>query len=190
MEMEGQGQPGGGEESEFRELLGQMQEIITELGELEERWRRLNSEIRRAQTDEIEERIMQVIERWQRFPDRAALLMHAELEWKMRELCERCQRFPDQFPLFRWSQQLAHRLLLLPVAYRLLLQPRRNNPYRINPQGHFNNPVCIICRHEILLGEQARDLRCGHRYHVTCIFNPAQIEPVCPVCPRDIYPAP
>jgi hypothetical protein len=153
MEIEGQGQPGGGEESEFRELLGQMQEIIRELVELGEQWRRLNSESRRAQTHEIEERIMQVIERWQRFPDQAPVLMHAELEWKMRELGERCQRFPD-------------------------------------PLEHFNNPVCIICEHEIRVGEVARDLRCGHRYHVTCIFSPVQIEPVCPVCPRDIYPAP
>ena len=62
MEMEGQGQPRG-EESEFRELLVQMQEIIREVGELEERWQGLNPERRRAERQEIEERIIQVIER-------------------------------------------------------------------------------------------------------------------------------
>ena len=54
MEMEGQGQPRG-EESEFRELLAQMQEIIREVGELEERWQGLNPKRRRAEGQEIEE---------------------------------------------------------------------------------------------------------------------------------------
>ena len=166
MEMEGQGQPRG-EESEFRELLVQMQDIIREVGELEERWQGLNPERRRAERQEIEERIVQVIERWQRFPHQAPEQMHVELDRRIIELGERGQRFPDQF---RWLQ-----LLRLP---RITIQER-----------HPNHEICTVCQDEFLFGEVARDLPCGHRFHHTCIFQLVRMQPNCPTCRTDINQA-
>jgi hypothetical protein len=166
MEIEGQGQPRG-EESEFRELLAQMQEIIREVGELEERWQGLNPERRRAERQEIEERIIQVIERWQRFPHQAPEQMHVELDRRIIELGERGQRFPDQF---RWLQ--------------LLRLPRTTIP-----EGHPHNEHCTVCRDEFLLGEVARDLPCGHRFHHRCIFQWVRMQPNCSRCRTDINQA-
>lgn len=163
------------EEREYRELSAEIAEIIRALGELEERWQTLNPqpEDRSAQTEGVNERILQFIQRWVRFPSAE---MQLKLEPRIVDLSERSQRFPEQPPSFRWLHEVAAPLLQL---RRITI-----------PEGNTNNDFCVICHENFVFGEVARDLRCGHRYHQTCIFQWAAVQPNCPLCRVHINEAP
>ncbi|KAK6921074.1 Zinc finger, RING-type [Dillenia turbinata] len=42
--------------------------------------------------------------------------------------------------------------------------------------------LCAVCKDEINIGEQAKQLPCSHRYHGDCIFPWLGIRNTCPVC--------
>ncbi|KAK6925173.1 Zinc finger, RING-type [Dillenia turbinata] len=45
-----------------------------------------------------------------------------------------------------------------------------------------SNALCAVCKDEINIGEQAKQLPCSHRYHGDCIFPWLGIRNTCPVC--------
>ncbi|KAJ7956528.1 E3 ubiquitin-protein ligase RING1 [Quillaja saponaria] len=45
-----------------------------------------------------------------------------------------------------------------------------------------NNGLCAICKDDINVGEQAKQLPCSHRYHEDCIIPWLNIRNTCPVC--------
>ncbi|KAM3380871.1 E3 ubiquitin ligase BIG BROTHER-related [Capsicum galapagoense] len=45
-----------------------------------------------------------------------------------------------------------------------------------------NHATCAICKDEMNLGEEARQLPCAHRYHGDCILPWLGIRNTCPVC--------
>ena len=45
-----------------------------------------------------------------------------------------------------------------------------------------NNSDCSICWDPYQLGEAARVMQCGHRYHETCIFTWLESKRTCPLC--------
>ncbi|GAB4845345.1 hypothetical protein Ancab_038753 [Ancistrocladus abbreviatus] len=45
-----------------------------------------------------------------------------------------------------------------------------------------NNALCAVCKDEIDVGEQVKQLPCSHRYHGECIIPWLGIRNTCPVC--------
>ncbi|KAH7528912.1 hypothetical protein FEM48_Zijuj05G0128100 [Ziziphus jujuba var. spinosa] len=45
-----------------------------------------------------------------------------------------------------------------------------------------NDAICAVCKDDISIGEQAKQLPCSHRYHGDCIVPWLGIRNTCPVC--------
>lgn len=46
--------------------------------------------------------------------------------------------------------------------------------------------TCAVCLSDFCVGEELRDLRCGHAFHASCIDTWLRVRAVCPVCKADL----
>ncbi|TPX31097.1 hypothetical protein SmJEL517_g05487 [Synchytrium microbalum] len=53
-----------------------------------------------------------------------------------------------------------------------------------------SDALCVICLTEYEDGDRLRQLRCSHHFHMTCVDEWLRINKSCPLCVRDVEPAP
>lgn len=49
-----------------------------------------------------------------------------------------------------------------------------------------NNALCAVCKDDISIGENVKQLPCAHRYHGDCIVPWLEIRNTCPVCRHEL----